>query len=74
MVGLANAPATKPKRFLMIGCDDGFTEETLFPSKAGRFADIGLTPSQKPLQRHREDIPMVMHLTNPSATNTTVGK
>jgi len=65
----ANAPATAPKRFLMIGCGYGFTKETFFPTEAGRFANIGLTPGLKPLQRHRDDITMVSNLTNLGATN-----
>ena len=68
-VAAANAPTTAPKRFLMIGCGYGFTKETFFPTESGRFADIGLTPGLKPLQRHRDDITMVSNLTNLGATN-----
>jgi len=68
-VGLAKAAVPAPKRFLMIGCGYGFTKETFFPTEAGRFADIGLTPGLKPLERHRDDITMVSNLTNPGATN-----
>ncbi|MCP4189682.1 MAG: DUF1552 domain-containing protein, partial [Planctomycetaceae bacterium] len=68
-VAAANAPTAAPKRFLMIGCGYGFTKETFFPTEAGRFADIGLTPGLKPLLRHRDDITMVSNLTNLGATN-----
>ena len=61
--------AVAPKRFLMIGCGYGFTKETFFPTKAGRFSEIGLTPGLKPLERHRDDITMVSNLTNLGATN-----
>ena len=44
------------------------TKET-FPTEAGRFADIGLTPGLKPLERHRDDITMVSNLTNLGATD-----
>ena len=67
--GKAAAAVVPPKRFLMIGCGYGFTKETFFPTEAGRFADIGLTPGLKPLERHRDDITMVSNLTNLGATN-----
>lgn len=72
MGSLSHAKATSalaPKRFLMIGCGYGFTKETFFPTKAGRFAGIGLTPGLKPLERHRDDITMVSNLTNLGATD-----
>ena len=68
-VGKANTPAVTPKRMLFIGCGFGFTKDTFFPTEAGRFADIGLTPGMKPLERHRDDITMVSNLTNLGATN-----
>ena len=68
-VGKANTSAVNPKRILFIGCGFGFTKDTFFPTEAGRFADIGLTPGMKPLERHRDDITMVSNLTNLGATN-----
>lgn len=65
----AKAPAAVPKRILIIGCGFGFTKDTFFPTEAGRFADIGLTPGMKPLKRHQNDITMVSNLTNLGATN-----
>lgn len=58
-----------PKRFLFIGCGYGFTSETFFPTRAGRFGKIGLTEGLKPLERHRDDITMVSNLTNLGATD-----
>ena len=65
----AKAAASNPKRMLFIGCGFGFTVDTFFPTEAGRFADIGLTPGMAPLERHRDDITMVSNLTNLGATN-----
>jgi len=65
----AQAPAVSPKRMLIIGCGFGFTGDTFFPTKAGRFADIGLTEGMAPLERHKNDISMVSNLTNLGATN-----
>lgn len=67
--GKAAVATAPPKRFLMIGCGYGFTKETFFPTEAGRFSDIGLTPGLKPLERHRDDITMVSNLTNLGATD-----
>ena len=68
-LSFAEAVPAPPKRFLFIGCGYGFTKETFFPSEAGRFADIGLTPGLKPLERHQDDISMVSNLTNLGATD-----
>jgi len=65
----ANAPAASPKRILIIGCGFGFTEQTFFPTQAGRFADIGLTEGMAPLERHKNDITLVSNLTNLGASN-----
>ena len=37
------ASATPPKRVIFLGGGFGFTKDTFYPKKAGRFADIGLT-------------------------------
>lgn len=68
-LSFAKAAPDAPKRFLFIGSGYGFTKETFFPTEAGRFADIGLTPGLKPLERHQNDITMVSNLTNPGATD-----
>ena len=62
-----------PKRFLMIGCGYGFTKDSFFPKKAGKFSDIGLTPGLKPLERHKDDITIVSNLTNLGARNPHAG-
>lgn len=58
-----------PKRMIFLGGGFGFTKQTFFPNKAGRFADIGLTEGLKPLQRHINDFTMVSNMTNLGATN-----
>ena len=62
-----------PKRFLMIGCGYGFTKNSFFPTKAGKFSEIGLTPGLKPLERHKDDITIVSNLTNLGARNPHAG-
>lgn len=58
-----------PKRMIFLGGGFGFTKQTFFPSKAGRFADIGLTEGLQPLERHIDDFTMVSNMTNLGATN-----
>lgn len=58
-----------PKRMIFLGGGFGFTKQTFFPKKAGRFADIGLTQGLMPLERHMDDLTMVSNLTNIGATN-----
>ncbi len=68
-VGQAKTPAASPKRILIIGCGFGFTSQSFFPTKAGRFADMGLAPGMKSLERHKNDISMVSNLTNLGASS-----
>ena len=63
------ATMVAPKRFLMIGSGYGFTKESFFPTKAGKFSKIGLTQGLQPLERHQDDITVVSNLTNLGATN-----
>lgn len=63
------AAATPPKRMIFLGGGFGFTRETFYPEKAGRFAEIGLTEGLSPLKRHQHDITMVSNLTNLGATD-----
>lgn len=63
---VAEAP---PKRMIFLGGGFGFTKETFYPKKAGRFAEIGLTDGLAPLKRHQNDITMVTNLTNLGATD-----
>ena len=67
------ATAAVPKRFLFIGCGYGFTTHSFFPTKAGKFSEIGLTPGLEPLDRHKDDITMVSNLTNLGARNPHAG-
>ena len=68
-----SAAAVPPKRMIFLGCGFGFTKETFYPKKAGRFSEIGLTEGLSPLQRHRDDITMVSNLTNLGATGVHSG-
>ena len=61
------------KRFLFIGCGYGFSKHNFFPTKAGKFSKIGLTPGLKPLEGHKNDITMVSNLTNLGARNVHAG-
>ena len=65
----AQAAAPNPKRVLFIGSGFGCTEDTFFPTEAGRFSDIGLSQGMAPLERHQNDITMVSNLTNLGASN-----
>ena len=68
------ATKVSPKRFLFIGHGFGFTSgNSFFPTKAGKFSNIGLTSSLKPLDRHKDDITMVSNLTNLGARNPHAG-
>jgi len=68
-ISKAQAAAPNPKRVLFIGSGFGCTEDTFFPTEAGRFSDIGLTQGMAPLERHQDDITMVSNLTNLGASN-----
>ncbi|WDE98949.1 DUF1552 domain-containing protein [Lentisphaera profundi] len=68
-----SASTVAPKRFLFIGCGYGFSKKNFFPTKAGKFSKIGLTPGLKPLERHKDDITMVSNLTNLGARNPHAG-
>ena len=64
---LAKAAAqTQPdiKRMVFMGVGYGFTIDSFFPTKSGRFADIGLPEGMAPLKRHQDDITMVGNLTS----------
>ena len=63
------AAATPPKRMIFLGGGFGFTKETFYPDKEGRFEEIGLTEGLRPLKRHQNDITMVSNLTNLGATD-----
>ena len=52
-----------------LGGGFGFTKDTFYPKKAGRFSEIGLTEGLSPLERHQDDITMVANLTNLGATD-----
>ncbi|MCH2208518.1 MAG: DUF1552 domain-containing protein [Lentisphaerales bacterium] len=67
--------AAKPKRLVFMGGGYGFTHayhgkgKSFFPDEAGKFAEIGLTHTMKPLERHKNDITMIGNLTNLGVSN-----
>ena len=61
--------ATPPKRMIFLGGGFGFTKDTFYPKKAGRFEEIGMTEGLSPLARHQNDITMVSNLTNLGASD-----
>lgn len=63
---VAAAPA---KRMIFLGGGFGFTRDTFYPKKAGRFSDIGMTEGLSPLARHQNDFTMVSNLTNLGASD-----
>lgn len=65
----AAATKTPPKRLIFMGTGFGFTKDSFYPTKSGRFSEIGLTEGLKPLKRHQNDITMVANLTNVGASN-----
>ena len=64
-----------PKRMVFLGGGYGFTHayhgkgKSFYPDQAGKFSDIGLTHTMKPLERHKNDITMVRNLTNLGVKN-----
>lgn len=68
-VAAPTATASPPTRLIFLGGGFGFTKDSFYPTKAGAFADIGLTDGLAPLARHQRDITMVTNLTNLSATD-----
>ncbi|MEE2642666.1 MAG: DUF1552 domain-containing protein [Planctomycetota bacterium] len=65
----AETPAIAPTRMVFLGGGFGFTRDSFYPTKAGKFSEIGLSEGMKPLARHQEDFTMVGNLTNHGATN-----
>lgn len=67
--------AAKPKRLVFMGGGYGFTHayhgkgKSFYPDEAGKFAEIGLTHTMKPLERHKNDITMIGNLTNLGVSN-----
>jgi hypothetical protein len=59
-------PATQPdpKRMVFMGVGYGFTIDSFFPTKSGKFSDIGLPEGMAALKRHQDDLTMVGNLTS----------
>ena len=58
-----------PKRVVFLGGGFGFTQKSFYPTKAGKFAEIGMTEGMSPLKRHMNDITMVSNMTNIGASD-----
>lgn len=67
------AKAMAPKRMVFLGGGFGFTQETFYPTKSGKFSKIGLTEGLKPLENHKDDITMIGNLTNPKINDPHAG-
>lgn len=65
----ADSSKTPPRRVIFLGGGFGFTADTFYPKKSGRFSEIGLTEGLAPLERHQDDITMVANMSNVGATN-----
>ena len=65
----ANSSGSDIKRLVFMGAGYGFTKETFYPTKAGRFEKHGLTSGLSPLEKHKKDISFVSNLTNLGATD-----
>lgn len=61
--------AAPHKRMIFLGGGFGFTKDTFYPKKGGKFDEIGMTEGLSPLERHKNDITMVTNLTNMGATD-----
>ncbi len=66
---IASSTAGTGKKMIFLGGGFGFTKDTFYPKKSGKFEEIGLTEGLAPLERHLSDITMVSNLTNRGATN-----
>ena len=71
-----NKTVSISKRMVFLGGGYGFTHayrdkgnKSFFPTEAGKFSEIGLTHTMKPLERHKNDITMVRNLTNLGVKN-----
>lgn len=69
--GAKTVAATPPMRMIFLGGGFGFTKDTFYPKKAGRFEEIGMTEGLAPLARHKDDFTMVSNLTNLGASDPT---
>ncbi|WP_018970554.1 DUF1552 domain-containing protein [Rubritalea marina] len=69
VAGPISSTPKAPKRVVFLGGGFGFTKQTFYPKRAGRFSEIGLTQGLAPLKRHINDFTMVSNLTNVGATN-----
>lgn len=60
-------------RMVFLGVGYGFTNETFYPTKPGRWAQIGLPPGMAPLRAHQDDVTMVGNLASGRASDPHFG-
>ncbi len=61
------APAADVTRMVFLGAGYGFTNETFYPTKPGKWAQIGIPAGMAPLKAHQDDLTMVGNLANGKA-------
>lgn len=66
---VATTTATPVKKMIFLGGGFGFTKDSFYPKRAGRFEEIGMTEGLSPLARHQNEITMVSNLTNLGSSN-----
>jgi hypothetical protein len=62
-----------PVRMVFMGVGYGFTNESFYPTKPGKWADIGLPEGMSPLRAHQSDITMVGNLASGKASDPHFG-
>ena len=65
----AKASPDKVKRMIFLGQGYGFVNDTFYPTKSGKFSEMGLTEGMSSLKKHRDDITLLGNLVNKGATN-----
>lgn len=54
----------KKTKMIFLSRGYGFVEKSFYPTKAGRFSDIGLTEGLAPLGKHKNDVSLLGNLVN----------
>ena len=52
------------KRMIFLGQGYGFVDDTFYPTKSGKFSDIGLTEGMSTLEKHKNDVTLLGNLIN----------
>ena len=70
--GSGPTEANALKRMVFLGQGYGFLPE-FYPTKSGRFSEIGLTEGLSPLSKHQDDVTLLGNLLNVGASNAHSG-